>query len=95
MPTRTSGVKLTGLNKGVWCGSRCNHCLQKNHQIKVFFIEQDEGWNGPPDDAIDRITALAKHGLLKPETSTQQRRLEEFERRYLKSSEITKGGASR
>jgi hypothetical protein len=85
-PPELLGLKLTGPNRSVWCGVKCRYCMEKGRQIKVFFIQQNDGWNGPPPDAIERIKALDRHGLLKPENAVQQRRLDNFRRKYGRAS---------
>lgn len=88
-PPEVLGLKLVGANRG-WCGllsarGRCDYCLRKSQQIKVFFVEQDAGWNGFPEDpnTIRRLIGLVEHGLMVPTTATQRRRLEDFKRRYM------------
>lgn len=88
-PPELLGLKLSGPNRGVWCGIKCTLCMQKDKQIKVFFVQENDGWNGVPPEAIERIKALDRHGLLKPENSVQQRRLDDFRRKY-----VAKGGVS-
>src|SRR5208337_2265410 len=39
-PPEVLGLKLAGVNKGVWCGKKCDICLRKDRQTKVFFVEQ-------------------------------------------------------
>lgn len=83
-PADLPGVKLNG----DWCGLRCNDCLPPNgtrngEQIRLAFIERVAGWNGMPDEAVDRLKGLIEHGLIKPQTSTQARRLQKFVRCYM------------
>lgn len=94
-PPELLGLRFTGANKGVWCGKKCDLCLRKGQQIKVFFVEQDAGWNGFPEDpdTIRRLKGLVEHGLMVPTTATQRRRLDDFKRRYMQP-EPTKGGVS-
>jgi hypothetical protein len=84
-PPELLGVKYKGANKGVWCANKCDFCLRKDQQTKIFFVEQDVGWNGFPEDpdTIRRLRGLVEHGLMVPTTATQRRRLEEFKRKYM------------
>jgi hypothetical protein len=73
-------VRLVGGNRGVWCGLKCRYCFPPNgkggRQVRVAFVEQTAGWNGMPQQAVDRLKLLAEKGLVKPSTTTQARRLE-------------------
>jgi hypothetical protein len=95
-PPEVLGLKLTGANKGVWCGKKCDICLRKDRQIKVFFVEQNAGWNGFPEDSdtIRRLCGLVEHGLMVPTTAVQRRRLEDFKRRYMQPQPSTHRGGS-
>jgi hypothetical protein len=95
-PPEVLGLKLTGANKGVWCGKKCDICLRKDRQIKVFFVEQNAGWNGFPEDpdTIRRLRGLVEHGLMVPTTAVQRRRLQDFKRRYMQPQPPVRGGVS-
>ena len=61
-PAEMPGVKLSGLIQDTWCGNKCFHCLPPNgtdgKQIRVAFLKQMAGWNGPTELAARRLAAL-------------------------------------